>query len=40
VGAGFNDFCTLGVAWGYGSGSGGTFDWIDSGNGALHKTEA
>jgi hypothetical protein len=27
------DFCTLGVAWGdgSGSGSGGTFKWVDSG---------
>jgi hypothetical protein len=36
------DFCTLGVAWGdwSGSGSGGTFEWVDSGKGALPKIEA
>jgi hypothetical protein len=34
------DFCTLGVAWGDGSGSGGNFEWADSGNGALPKMEA
>jgi hypothetical protein len=34
------DLCTLGVAWGDGSGSGGTFEWVDSGNGALPKMEA
>jgi hypothetical protein len=34
------DVCTLGVAWGDGSGSGGTFEWADSGNGALPKMEA
>jgi hypothetical protein len=35
-------FCTLGVAWGdgSGSGSGGTFEWVDSGKGALPKMEA
>jgi hypothetical protein len=36
------DFCTLGVAWGggSGSGSGGTFEWVDSGTGALPEMEA
>jgi hypothetical protein len=34
------DFCTLGVAWGDGSGRGGTFEWVDSGNGSLPKMEA
>jgi hypothetical protein len=34
------DFCTLGVAWGDGSGSGGTFEWVDSGKGALPSMEA
>jgi hypothetical protein len=38
------DFCTLGVTWGdesgSGSGSGGTFEWVDSGNGAFPKMEA
>jgi hypothetical protein len=36
------DFCTLGVAWGdgNGSGSGGTFEWVDSGKGVLPKMEA
>jgi hypothetical protein len=36
------DFCTLGVAWGYGrsSGSGGTFEWVDSAKGVLPKMEA
>jgi hypothetical protein len=37
-------FCTLGVAWGdrsgSGSGSGGTFDWVDSGKGALPRMES
>jgi hypothetical protein len=33
-------FCTLEVAWGGGSGSGGTFEWGDPGNGALTKMEA
>jgi hypothetical protein len=35
-------FCTLGVAWGdgSGSGSGGTFEWVDSGNGSLPNMEA
>jgi hypothetical protein len=36
------DVCTLGVAWGdgSGSGSGGTFEWVESGNRALPKMEA
>jgi hypothetical protein len=36
------DFCTLGVAWGdgIGSGIGGTFEWVDSGKGVLPKMEA
>jgi hypothetical protein len=36
------DFCTLGVAWGDGSGSGsvGTFEWVDSGKGALPEMVA
>jgi hypothetical protein len=36
------DFCTLGVAWGdgSGSGSGGTFEWVDSGKGVLPNMEA
>jgi hypothetical protein len=36
------DFCTLGVDWGdrSGSGSGGTFEWADSGKGVLSKMEA
>jgi hypothetical protein len=36
------DFCNLGVAWGdeSGSGSGGTFEWVDSGNGSLPKMGA
>jgi hypothetical protein len=36
------DFCTLGVAWGDGSGSGssGTFEWVDSAKGVLPKMEA
>jgi hypothetical protein len=34
------DFCTLGVAWGDGSGSGGTFEWVESGKGVLPKIEA
>jgi hypothetical protein len=34
------DVCTLGVAWGDGSGSGGTFEWVDSGKGSLPKMEA
>jgi hypothetical protein len=36
------DLCTLGIAWGggSGSGSGGTSEWVDSGNGALSKMEA
>jgi hypothetical protein len=34
------NFCTLGFAWGDGSGSGGTFDWVGSGNGALPNMEA
>jgi hypothetical protein len=36
------DFCTLGVAWGdgIGSGSGGTFKWVDSGKLVLPKMEA
>jgi hypothetical protein len=36
------DFCTLGVAWGDGSGSGSgvTFEWVDSGKGVLPKMEA
>jgi hypothetical protein len=33
-------FCTLGVARGDGSGIGGTFEWVDSGNGALPKMES
>jgi hypothetical protein len=35
-------FCTLGVAWGNGSGSGsgGTFEWVASGKGVLPKMEA
>jgi hypothetical protein len=35
------DFCTLGVSWGggSGSGSGGTFEWVDSGKGVLPKME-
>jgi hypothetical protein len=35
------DFCTLGVAWGdgSGSGSGGTFEWVDSGKGVLPNME-
>jgi hypothetical protein len=34
--------CTLGVAWGdgRGSGSGGTFEWVDSGKGFLPRMEA
>jgi hypothetical protein len=35
------DLCTLGVAWGGSrSGSGGTFEWVDSGTVALPETEA
>jgi hypothetical protein len=36
------DFCTLWVAWGdgSGSGSGGTFEWVDSGKGSLPRMEA
>jgi hypothetical protein len=36
------DFCTLGVAWGdgSGSGSGGTFEWVDSGKVAPPRMEA
>jgi hypothetical protein len=36
------DLCTLGIAWGdgSGSGSGGTFEWVDSGKGFLPKMEA
>jgi hypothetical protein len=36
------DFCTLGVAWGdgSGSGSGGTFEWVDSGKGSLPRMDA
>jgi hypothetical protein len=36
------DFCTLGVAWSdaSGSGSGGTFEWVDSGKGVLPKMDA
>jgi hypothetical protein len=36
------DLCTLGVAWGggSGSGSGGTFEWVDSEKGVLPKMEA
>jgi hypothetical protein len=36
------DFYNLGVAWGDegGSGSGGTFEWVDSGKGVLPKMEA
>jgi hypothetical protein len=36
------DLCTLGVAWGdgIGSGSGGTFEWLESGKGFLPKMEA
>jgi hypothetical protein len=36
------DFCTLGIAWGdgSGSGSGGTFECVDSGKGVLPKMEA
>jgi hypothetical protein len=36
------DFCTLGFAWedGSGSGSGGTFEWVDSGKGVLPNMEA
>jgi hypothetical protein len=34
------DFCTLGVAWGDGSGSVGTFEWVDSWNGTLPRMEA
>jgi hypothetical protein len=36
------DFCTLGVAWGDGSGSesGGTFEWLESGKGVLPNMEA
>jgi hypothetical protein len=35
-------FCTVGVAWGdgSGSGSGGTFEWVESGKGDLPKMEA
>jgi hypothetical protein len=33
-------FYNLGVAWGLGSGSGGTFEWVDSVNGSLSKMEA
>jgi hypothetical protein len=35
-------FCTLGVAWGdgIGSGSGSTFEWVESGKGVLPKMEA
>jgi hypothetical protein len=35
-------FCTLGVAWGDGSGNGssGTFEWVDSGNVSIPKMEA
>jgi hypothetical protein len=35
-------FCTFGVAWGDGSrsGSGGNFEWVDSGKGFLPKMEA
>jgi hypothetical protein len=34
------DFCTLGVAWGDWSGSGGTFEWAESGKGVLPNMEA
>jgi hypothetical protein len=36
------DFCTLGFTWGdgSGSGSGGTFEWVDSEKGVLPRTEA
>jgi hypothetical protein len=36
------DFCTLGNAWGdvSGSGSGGSFEWVDSGKGSLPNMEA
>jgi hypothetical protein len=36
------DLCTLGVAWGdgRGSGSGGTFEWVESGKGVLPIMEA
>jgi hypothetical protein len=36
------DFCTLGFSWGdgSGSGSGGTFEWVDSGKGVLPRMEA
>jgi hypothetical protein len=36
------DFCTLGVAWGdgSGSGSGGTFEWMESGKGSLPRMES
>jgi hypothetical protein len=35
------DFCTLGFAWGDGSvsGSGGTFEWVDSGKGFIPNME-